>query len=161
MPVQAKPYLTADNPMVIDCLSPVYRSSQTIFFVIEDDGMHSRINVGERLHSIGISWTNVAKVIQSYPFKQLTYRSESKTAIAAGKGKPRGNGPKPKIEEEEVLESAKKGKHQRYSLVQRGSYFGCYDSRDATVVLFAEERDAKRHIYELLHHRGGLQCLLW
>jgi hypothetical protein len=163
MPIKCKPYLGPDDPVIIEALSPVFRSSQTIFFTIGDDGKHTTINVGERLYALGISWANVATVIQSYPFKILTYESPSKLAIAAGKGKPKGHGPQAAFKdaadhgevEEEVPEIGGKNKKQRYQLVQQGKYYGCYDGIDATVVLFASAREARMHIYDRLHSRDA------
>jgi len=60
------------------------------------------------------------------------------------------------LPEEAAVDFTKKGK-QRYQLVQRGRYFGCYDAVDATVVLFASEREARKHIHDLLHHREVFQ----
>jgi hypothetical protein len=162
MPIKCKPYLGPDDPVIIEALSPVHRSSQTIFFLIGDDGKHTTINVGERLHALGISWANVAMVIQRFPFKMLTYQSPSKLAIAAGKGKPKGHGPQAAFEdteddgevEEEVPEIAGKKKRQRYVYIETNSgKYGVMNAEEGRVIsLFLTRREA---LGELARLRAG------
>jgi hypothetical protein len=86
----------------------------------------------------------------------LTYQSPSKLAIAAARGRRKGNGPKAKLDldendgEAEVAVQEPIGKKQRYQLIQQKRYYGCFDAIDATVVLFASEREAMLHIRDLV-----------
>jgi hypothetical protein len=70
----------------------------------------------------------------------------------------RKNGPKPLTEEEREAKLAKadeKAIKQRYQLVQQGSYWGCYDAQNATVVLFKTLSEAQEHLQNILHGRDG------
>jgi hypothetical protein len=68
------------------------------------------------------------------------------------------NGPKPLTEEEreaKVAKAEEKARKQRYQLVQQGSYWGCYDTQDATVVLFKTLGEAEEHLQDILRGRDG------
>jgi hypothetical protein len=70
----------------------------------------------------------------------------------------RKNGPKPLTEEEREAKLAKaeeKARKQRYQLVQQGSYHGCYDAQNPTVVLFKTLSEAQEHLRDILHGRDG------
>jgi hypothetical protein len=100
MSATPKLYRGPDDPLVIELLSPVHRSSENIFFIIEGE-QHKRINVADRLRTLGIGWINIAAITKSYPFQMLPFLSEHMKAVAAEKAKRQSNKPIPEIKDED------------------------------------------------------------
>jgi hypothetical protein len=59
-------------------------------------------------------------------------------------------------EEPEDVTTVKDGKaDKQFYIVQQGSYFGIYNSREATVNLFKTKEEADEQLQHLLHGRDG------
>jgi hypothetical protein len=84
----------------------------------------------------------------------LTYQSPSKLAIAAARGKRKGNGPKAKMaEDEDLVVDDGKGR-QRYHYIETNSNkAGIWDAQDGRVIaLFLTKEEA---LDELARLRAG------
>jgi hypothetical protein len=64
----------------------------------------------------------------------------------------------PEEEAEADANSVGRKKNTQYSLVhQNNGYWGCYDGREGTLVLFATIQQAKDYIEDLLHGRDSFR----
>jgi hypothetical protein len=164
--MQIKLKLGPDDPLVQAAFAGVYRSGIRPFFKIDPEtGEHQKINVGNALKDLPISYDNKVLLIHTFPFPQLEFQSERMKAAAAAQAMAKERMPRVTVEDEvegddiseneldEAVTTAGSRKNARFSLVQQGEYFGCYCSQDATVVLFKTRQEAQQYIWDRLHHR--------
>jgi hypothetical protein len=163
--------ITIDDEPVKLLLSGIFKSGKTVFFKIDSNGIHEKVNVSLALRSLNMSHGAVSRLIAAYDWPKLQYYSEAMRKADAARGKPREKRPRltrpsdtesdeDEIAEDETEEDVPSGtdKKCQYSLVhQNNGYWGCYDGREGTVVLFKTLQQAKDYIEGLLHGRDGFR----
>lgn len=153
-----------DDPLVQLALAGIYRSGSTNYFFRIDEGQrHQKISVSDQLLPLGLSHGRVAQIIAAFPFPVLRFHSEAmKRAEATGERREKRhariqwkldekelNDDDIAIDDEEELAPKKKKSNLQYSLVQRDDYYGCYDGKDGTCVLFKTEQAAQEYLEEV------------
>jgi hypothetical protein len=163
---------TADDEEVKALLAGVYKS-RTIYFRIAPDGSHIRAKLTEELRALGASYYEVTQIFQTYAFNERSYESNRMKRIAAGLGKPKGKAARVVsgsrltqededeneddiAEDDEVATEATTNKaNKRYSLVrQNNGYYGAYDEREASLVLFRTQGEAESFISSQLNGKN-------
>jgi hypothetical protein len=161
--MNSKPHLSIDDPLIQAAFEGVYKSGKRLFFRINPEGHHHKIAVVHALDDIAITYENKMGLIASFPFPMLAYSSERMKMKAAAKPKvvrvaAAADADEDDIAEEEAHVASVSGKKSQYSLVhQNNGYWGCYDGREATVVLFKTLQQAKDYINDLLHGRDSFR----
>jgi hypothetical protein len=165
------------DPIIQQALAGVFRSGKLFFKVNPDTGAHEKISVSDLLRAIPLSHNNVARVREAFPFPELRYESEVMKAEAAGAGKRAARKARVRfavddedddepidddaatvddeLPETETTETKSTKPNKRYSFVRHNSrhgvYFGVYDARSDTNVLFTTAAQAQEHMNDLLY----------
>jgi hypothetical protein len=159
--------ITIDDAPVKLLLSGIFKSGKTVFFKVDSTGKHEKVNVGLILRTLNLSHGAVSRLIAAFPWPELKYYSDAMRKADAARGKPREKRPRltrtsdneadqEEIAEDETEEDGPSDKKCQYSLVhQNNGYWGCYDGREATVVLFKTKSEAQEHLQDILHGRDG------
>jgi hypothetical protein len=166
--MNVKPRLGPDDPLIQAAFEGIYKSSKKMHFRINPDtGNHEKVGVCKALSGVDITYENKMDLVHSFPFPSLAYTSANKRAIeqvkANRKLKPvrvaADDGDEDGIDEEADLDvQPLGGKKCQYSLVEQSNgYWGCYDGREATVVLFKTREEARDYIEDLLHGRNSFR----
>lgn len=168
--MNTKPRLGPDHPLVLEAFSGIYKSSQKMHFRINPEtGDHEKVGVCKALDGVDITYENKMNLVHSFPFPSLAYSSPSKRALALAtanrKLKPVRVAAPADTDEDDLADDEPEadapsvsGKKSQYSLVHHNNgYFGCYDGREGTVVLFKTLQQAKDYIEDLLHGRDGFR----
>ena len=166
--MNTKPRLGPDDPLIQAAFAGIFKSSKKMHFRINSEtGNHEKVGVCKALEGVPITYKNKMELVHCFPFPSLAYTSENKRAIEHSKAnrklKPVRVAVAVDDEEEEpeadaTVDLANEfvgGKKWQYSLVQQGEYWGCYDGREATVVLFKTKAEAEEHLQDILHGRDG------
>jgi hypothetical protein len=155
-PMNKKPRLGPDSPLVQNALAGIYKSGRKIFFRINPDGQHQKISVSKALNVLEIPYENKVDLIHSFPFPELVFCSERmKTNAAAVAAKITRE--EADYDDEDTVE-ASMPKNCRYHLVeQNNGMHGCYDGQDGGLVLFRTRAEAREYINNLLHHRESFK----
>jgi hypothetical protein len=161
--MKARPHLGPDHPLVLQAFAGIYRSSAKMHFRINPEtGNHEKLGLCKALAGVDITYVNKMDLIKSFPFPSLAYTSANKRAIEQAKANKKLKPVRVAVavddEEEEPESDANEfvgGKKCQYSLVQQGEYWGCFDGREATVVLFKTRAEAQEHLQDIVHGRDG------
>jgi hypothetical protein len=161
--------ITIDDAPVKLLLSGIFKSGKTVFLKVDSTGKHEKVNVGLILRTLNLSHGAVSRLIAAFPWPELKYYSDAMRKADAARGKPREKRPRltrtsdnetdqEEIAEDETEEDGPSDKKCQYSLVhQNNGYWGCYDGREATVVLFKTAQQARDYIEGLLHGRDSFR----
>jgi hypothetical protein len=161
-----KPRLGPNDPLVQAAFAGIYKSSQKMHFKINPEtGNHEKIGVCKALSGVDITYENKMQLVHSFPFPCLPYSSASKQALAKANKKLKpvrmvaDDGDEEGIDEEPESDvHSMNGKKCQYSLVeQNNGYWGCFDGREGTVVLFKAREEARDYIEDLLHGRDSFR----
>lgn len=158
-----KPRLGPDDPLVQAAFAGIFKSSKKMHFRINPEtGNHEKVGLCKALAGVDITYENKMRIIKSFPFSLLPYSSENKKAIEQAKANRKVKpvrvveaDDEEEIEQEAEVDAISNSKKNQYSLVQQGKYWGCYDGREATVVLFKTKGEAEEHLQDILHGRDS------
>jgi hypothetical protein len=163
--MNTKPRLGPDHPQIQAAFSGIYKSSAKMHFRINPvTGEHEKVGVCKALEGVPITYENKMEIIHCFEFPLLPYSSANKRAIEQAKANKKLKPVRVAAidrDEEGIDDEAEPddqpmgGKKCQYSLVQQGEYWGCFDAREATVVLFKTKGEAQEHLQDILHGRDG------
>jgi hypothetical protein len=164
-----KPRLGPDDPLIKKAFEGIYKSSQKMHFKINPaTGDHEKVGVAKALEGVDITYENKMLLVQSFPFPSLAYSSASKQALALAKVNKKRKPVRMTVADTDEADDLSdgemeddafsvSGKKCQFSLVQQGLYWGCYDGREGTVVLFRTRGEAAAYIEDLLHGRDSFR----
>jgi hypothetical protein len=104
--------VTIDDEPVKLLLSGIFKSGKTVFFKIDANGRHEKVNVSLALRSLNMSHGAISRLIAAFPWPELKYYSEAMRKADAARGKPREKRPRLKSvsdnesDEDEIAEEA-------------------------------------------------------
>jgi hypothetical protein len=156
-----------DEPVKL-LLSGIFKSGKTVFFKIDSNGKHEKVNVSLALRTLNMSHGAISRLIAAFDWPKLKYYSDAMRRADEARGKPSGRISRPKPvavdepedeeaeEEVEELSAAKNDKaNKHFYIIQQGEYFGVYNALEATVDLYRTRTEAQEHLQEILHGRDG------
>jgi hypothetical protein len=122
-PMNKKPRLGPDSPLVQEALAGIYKSGRKIFFRINPDGQHQKISVSKALNVLEIPYENKVSLIHTFHFPELAYSSQRMQVNAAATAKRMAR----EVDEENDgkdsdiavdMATGKSRKNQRYHLIR-------------------------------------------